>query len=58
MACRREEGYQDAVRWLEEAGIGDGTLHWLQLDLSDPRLANKAAEEFLKKEDRLDILSE
>jgi NAD(P)-dependent dehydrogenase (short-subunit alcohol dehydrogenase family) len=57
MACRREEAYKDAVRRLEEAGLGDGTVHWLKLDLSDPRLAIKAAEELLKREDRLDILS-
>jgi NAD(P)-dependent dehydrogenase (short-subunit alcohol dehydrogenase family) len=58
MACRREDAYKDAVRRLEEAGLGDGTVHWLHLDLSDPRLARKAAQELLDKEDRLDILSE
>ena len=29
---------------------------WLKLDLSDPREAKKAAEEFLEREGRLDIL--
>jgi NAD(P)-dependent dehydrogenase (short-subunit alcohol dehydrogenase family) len=57
MACRREAAYRDAVGRLEEAGLGDGTVHWIRLDLSDPRLARKAAEDLLKKEDRLDILS-
>lgn len=56
MACRREEAYKDAVRQLENAGLGDGTVRWLHLDLSDPRHASSAAEELLKKEDRLDVL--
>ncbi|KAF5362156.1 hypothetical protein D9756_002152 [Leucocoprinus leucothites] len=56
MACRREEAYKEASKRLEEAGLGDGSVHWLHLDLSDPRLASKAAKEFLQKEDRLDIL--
>ena len=30
---------------------------WLELDLSDPRHAKKAAKEFMRKEDRLDVLS-
>lgn len=38
-----------------EGGRG-GEAIWLELDLSDPRKAKKAAEEFLKKEKRLDIL--
>lgn len=41
---------------LEKEGLGDGTVHWLKLDLSDPRSAKNAAEEFMKIEDRLDIL--
>jgi hypothetical protein len=57
MASRKEEGYKDAMNRLEAAGLGDGSVHWLQLDLSDPRLASKSAREFLKREDRLDILS-
>lgn len=57
MACRREEAYEAAVTRLEDEGIGDGSVHWLHLNLSDPRLAKKAAQEFLEREDRLDILS-
>lgn len=56
MACRREEAYEDALKRLNQAGLGDGSVHWLHLDLSDPRLANKAAKEMLRKERRLDIL--
>lgn len=41
---------------LKKEGLGDGSLHWLKLDLSDPRGAKSSAEEFMKKEDRLDIL--
>ncbi|KXN91094.1 hypothetical protein AN958_02869, partial [Leucoagaricus sp. SymC.cos] len=57
MACRREEAFKNAVKRLEEAGLGDGSVHWLKLDLSDPRFASQAAKELLNKEDRLDILS-
>ncbi|KAF7301035.1 NAD-binding protein [Mycena indigotica] len=38
--------------------IKDGSVHWLKLDLSDPRLAVSAAKELMEKEDseRLDII--
>lgn len=41
----------------EGLGPGNGEVLWLKLDLSDPRDAKKAAEEFLTKEQRLDVLS-
>jgi len=41
---------------LKKEGLGDGSLHWLKLDLSDPRGVKSSAEEFVRKEDRLDIL--
>lgn len=46
-----------AISQLEEEGIGSGQVVWLPINLSDPQWAKKAAEEFLGKESRLDILS-
>jgi NAD(P)-dependent dehydrogenase (short-subunit alcohol dehydrogenase family) len=48
----------EAIAQLEAEGLGpgNGQVLWLKLDLSDPRNAKKAAEEFAAKEDRLDIL--
>ncbi|KAJ6575562.1 hypothetical protein DFH09DRAFT_1078527 [Mycena vulgaris] len=37
-------------------GLNDGSVHSLQLDLSDPRAAHRSAKELLEKEQRLDIL--
>ncbi|KAJ3573515.1 hypothetical protein NP233_g2380 [Leucocoprinus birnbaumii] len=56
LATRNEEGTKEAIQKLENEGIGDGSLHWLRIELSDPRSAKSAAEEFLQKEERLDIL--
>ena len=38
-------------------GQQPGKVLFHHLELADPALAKKSAEEFLKKEDRLDILS-
>ncbi|KAI0937523.1 hypothetical protein AcW1_001619 [Taiwanofungus camphoratus] len=38
------------------AGYGMGEVHYLELDLSDPRNAKKAAQEFMAQEERLDVL--
>ncbi|KAF9442867.1 NAD(P)-binding protein [Macrolepiota fuliginosa MF-IS2] len=57
LATRNEQGTKEAIERLEKEGIGEGSLHWLKLDLEDPRSAKNSAEEFLKKEDRLDILA-
>ncbi|KAJ3573514.1 hypothetical protein NP233_g2381 [Leucocoprinus birnbaumii] len=56
LATRNEEGTKDAIARLEKDDTGDGSLHWLKIELADPHSAKSAAEEFLKKEDRLDIL--
>ncbi|KAF8156553.1 hypothetical protein B0H34DRAFT_750303 [Crassisporium funariophilum] len=58
MAARDEGRARTAIEQLKREDIGDGVIEWLQLNLSDPRLAKGAAEEFLQKEDRLDILGE
>ncbi|GLB39252.1 putative enoyl-(Acyl carrier protein) reductase [Lyophyllum shimeji] len=58
LAARNEERASNAIAKLREDGftLGNGDVMWLKLDLSDPRDAKKAAEEFLSKEQRLDIL--
>jgi NAD(P)-dependent dehydrogenase (short-subunit alcohol dehydrogenase family) len=58
LAARNESRVTGALKQLEIEGLapGNGEVVWLKLDLSDPRDAKKSAEEFLKKETRLDIL--
>ncbi|KAH9921374.1 hypothetical protein B0H21DRAFT_701637, partial [Amylocystis lapponica] len=58
MAARSEAKAQAALARLEAEGVapGNGTVRWLPLDLCDPRNAQKAAEEFMAKEKRLDVL--
>ena len=60
MGARDESKATGALARLEAEGLGpgNGTVHWLKLDLSDPKIAQEAAKDFLKKETRLDILSE
>ncbi|KAJ6579605.1 NAD(P)-binding protein [Mycena vulgaris] len=53
----RDEGRAAAaIKQLKSEDINDGSVHWLKLDLSDPREARRAANGFLEKEQRLDIL--
>ncbi|KAJ7367510.1 NAD-P-binding protein [Mycena albidolilacea] len=56
MAARSEERALEAIKQLQSENINDGSVHWLKLELSDPRAAKRAAQEFLEKETRLDIL--
>lgn len=56
MAARNESKATGALASLESDGLGTGSVVWLKLDLMDPRAVKKAAEEFINKEDRLDIL--
>jgi len=56
MAARDEGRAMEAIEKLKKEGINDGSVHWLKLDLSDPRMAQSAGKEFLGKEQRLDIL--
>jgi NAD(P)-dependent dehydrogenase (short-subunit alcohol dehydrogenase family) len=48
----------DAIERIKAAGLspGNGQIELLELDLAEPKLAKSAAEVFLKKEKRLDIL--
>lgn len=61
MGARNQEKATIAIEEIEKGlrtNGGGGSVHWLPLDLSDPRLVKKTATEFLGKEDRLDILGE
>ncbi|KAK0446074.1 uncharacterized protein EV420DRAFT_1622615 [Desarmillaria tabescens] len=58
LAARNESKALDAIKSMTEAGIGSGQVIWLPFDLKDPRLAKKAAEDFLSKEKRLDVLGD
>ncbi|KIK70104.1 hypothetical protein GYMLUDRAFT_994181 [Collybiopsis luxurians FD-317 M1] len=58
MAARNEAKAMEAIEKLKAEGLepGNGQVDWLKLDLSDPREAKKAAEAFMEKEKRLDVL--
>ncbi|KAJ7165982.1 NAD-P-binding protein [Mycena filopes] len=56
MAARDEGRALEAIKQLESEDIKDGSVHWLKVDLSDPRAAHAAAKDFFEKETRLDIL--
>ena len=58
LGARNEKKAQAAIIELEKEGIGSGQVLWLDVNFSDPRWAKQAAEEFLRRESRLDILSE
>jgi NAD(P)-dependent dehydrogenase (short-subunit alcohol dehydrogenase family) len=50
----QSEGEAEARRAIEEKN--DGTVTFLQIDVSDPQSIRRAAEEFSKQSDRLDVL--
>ncbi|KAJ3900611.1 hypothetical protein F5879DRAFT_992707 [Lentinula edodes] len=58
MAARNEGKALQAIEKLNHEGLqpGNGKVKWLKLDLSDPREAKRAAETFMEKEKRLDVL--
>lgn len=61
MAARNETKANAAIgkiAALNEHTQSSGEISWLRLDLDDPREVKKAAEEFMSKEERLDILGE
>ena len=59
MAARNKARAEAAIAKLQREGLGpgNGEVIWLELDLCDPRNSKKAAQEFMNKEDRLDVLS-
>ena len=58
IAARNESRATEAIKKLKAEGLspGNGEIVWLKLDLSDIRGTKLAAEDFLRKEKRLDIL--
>ena len=59
MASRNEEKCKKAIQRLQDEGLepGNGQVEFHKLDLVDPKGAKESAEDFMKKEDRLDVLS-
>jgi len=59
MTARSEARAKSAIERLEKEGKepGNGEVLWHELDLVDPRKAKASAENFMEKEERLDILS-
>ena len=61
MAARNEQKAKHALERLAEVAKDckdAGEVVWLPLDLDDPREVQRAAEVFMSKEERLDILSQ
>lgn len=57
MAARTEAAATEAIQEIN-AEKPTGSVHFFKLDLADPRKAQAAAQDFISKESRLDILSE
>jgi len=58
MASRNEEKCKAAIERLQKESLepGKGQVEFLKLDLVDPRGAKQSAEDFMTKEERLDVL--
>ncbi|KAH9843560.1 NAD-P-binding protein [Rhodofomes roseus] len=58
IAARPVDRAEDAIKRLKAAGLGpgNGQLESLELDLIDPHFVKRAAEEFMQRENRLDVL--
>lgn len=59
LACRSEDRALAAITKLEEEVPdikGEDRLHFIQVDMSNMRSVKRAAEEFVQKEKRLDVL--
>lgn len=57
MGARNESRATGAIAKLESEGLlQKGQVVWLKLDLTTPASTRAAAEDFLKRESRLDIL--
>ncbi|KAJ7138631.1 NAD-P-binding protein [Mycena filopes] len=55
MATRGATKAKAAIETMEAEGLGEGSVHFLELDLSDPRAVSQAAKGFLNTEGRLDV---
>ncbi|KDQ21145.1 hypothetical protein BOTBODRAFT_149902 [Botryobasidium botryosum FD-172 SS1] len=58
LAARNETRAQEAIEKLKAEGLGTGSVQWLKLDLGTAKGAKGAADDFLSKEQRLDLLSD
>ncbi len=58
IAARNEKQSLESIEKLKVDGLepGNGDVCFLGVDMSDPRITKKSAEEFLAKEKRLDVL--
>jgi len=56
LAARNETRAQEAIEKLKTEGLGTGSVQWLKLDLGTVKGAKGAADDFLSKEERLDLL--
>jgi len=56
LAARNETRAQEAIEKLKAEGLGTGSVQWLKLDLGTAKGAKGAADDFLSKEQRLDLL--
>jgi len=56
MATRDATKAKAAIKKMEAEGLGEGSVHFLELDLADPRQVSQAAKQFAESEERLDIL--
>ncbi|KZS87492.1 NAD(P)-binding protein [Sistotremastrum niveocremeum HHB9708] len=58
LAARNESKTIGVIKELEIEGLGpgNGSLHYVNLNLSDPRSAKKSGQEFIQRESRLDVL--
>lgn len=57
LGARNEQKAQSAIETLTAAGLGSGKVHYAHIDMGDATEAKAAAEEFMQKETRLDVLS-
>ncbi|KAJ7717468.1 NAD(P)-binding protein [Mycena metata] len=57
MATRDPTKAKAAIKKMEAEGLGEGSVHFLELDLADPRQVSTAAKQFAESEERLDILN-
>ena len=62
LAARDEGRAKAAIKLLNDEGLGkegsESEVFWHKLDLADPAKTKISAEEFVKKESRLDVVSE
>jgi len=58
LGARNEKKAKAAIEVLQSEGLepGNGEVEWLSVDFSEPHRAKAAAEDFLQKEKRLDVL--